>query len=563
MALRVNVVCRNYKDDRVLPRFARYLAECLGWTLTAAPSPQGMDVVYLMGYFEAQLFAQWPEIPVASYFTHREEEPPGNDKAKLFDSVAARVNLRVAMCRLYAAGLEKLGPTITPPLPVERDRFMIAPEVKRGRPVVGFSGYAYKNHRKGEDLVRGVIGSTVGKSCDWVASGRGWPVETRGHTWADMPRFYQGLDVLVCPSRVEGGPMPVLEAMACGIRVVIPRHVGILDELPDAPGVHRYERGNVTSLIEALGAAIRQPYDRKAMRAITAPYSVEAFCFAHAQEFEQVFGSRGPTLDAGISAEIPTEANEVRIRPSPPQDRGTGKTRGIYVVAFGDPARTCALRMMTSAKKHMPDVPIALCAAKRIGPEDVLIVQPDSDVGGRRAKLRAYELAPAEWQSVLYLDADTEVVAPVYPFFQWVEDGWEFVICRDVGETLHSFQRKNNIDELEQVEATVGTLYALQFNGGVWAFRRCAATQRFFERWWREWEVHAQRDQGALIRALYSEPIRIFVLGNEWNKFPKYTPTVETAGIMHYPGDARRWDGKLPGRIDSPEAWARVRGFHK
>ena len=27
---------------------------------------------------------------------------------------------------------------------------------------------------------------------------------------------------------------------------------------------------------------------------------------------------------------------------------------------------------------------------------------------------------------------------------------------------------------------------------------------------------------------------------------------------MHYPGDARRWEGKLPGRIDSKEAWARV-----
>jgi hypothetical protein len=207
----------------------------------------------------------------------------------------------------------------------------------------------------------------------------------------------------------------------------------------------------------------------------------------------------------------------------------------------------------------MPDIPIALCASRRIGPEDVLIVQPDSDVGGRRAKLRAYELAPAEWNAVLYLDADTEIVAPVYPFFQWVEDGWELVICRDVGETLHSFQRKNNMGELQQVEQAVGTLYALQFNGGVWAFRRGKATAAFFERWRREWEVHAQRDQGALIRALYANPIKVFVLGNEWNKFPKYTPECETAGVLHYPGDARRWEGKLPGRLDSSAAWDIVR----
>jgi hypothetical protein len=233
--------------------------------------------------------------------------------------------------------------------------------------------------------------------------------------------------------------------------------------------------------------------------------------------------------------------------------------RGIFCVAFGDPARTCALRLMRSVKKYMPGVPIAVCASKRIGPEDVLCVQPDSDVGARRAKLRAYELAPAEWRSVVYLDADTELVAPIDPLFEWIEDGWEFVICRDVGETLHSFHRKNNGAEFRQVEAAVGTLNAVQFNGGVFAFRRCAAVERFMRRWQAEWEIHAQRDQGALIRALYAEPIRIFVVEHTWNCFPKYTPNVPQPAILHYPMDARRWHGKLPGRIDSREAWAIVK----
>lgn len=232
--------------------------------------------------------------------------------------------------------------------------------------------------------------------------------------------------------------------------------------------------------------------------------------------------------------------------------------RGIYCVAFGAPARACATRMMESAKRHMPDIPIALCASAPIGPEDVLIVKPDSDVGARRVKLMAYELAPPEWQSILYLDADTEIVAPVYQFFQWIEDGWELVICRDVGETLHSFQRKNNLAELRELEAAVGTLFALQFNGGVWALRRCDAVAGFMRRWRDEWETHAQRDQGALLRALHASPLRVLVLGNEWNTFPKHTPGVKTAGVMHYPGNARRWVGKLPGRIDSPEAWRRV-----
>src|SRR4030042_2542419 len=114
---------------------------------------------------------------------------------------------------------------------------------------------------------------------------------------------------------------------------------------------------------------------------------------------------------------------------------------------------------MTSAKKHMPAIPICLCAATKIGPEDVFVQQPDSDVGGRRAKLKAYELSPAEWDAVLYLDADTEVVAPIYAFWEWVEDGWEFVITKDphLMDTMHAFERKNNKRELAGIQQQVKT----------------------------------------------------------------------------------------------------------
>ena len=232
-------------------------------------------------------------------------------------------------------------------------------------------------------------------------------------------------------------------------------------------------------------------------------------------------------------------------------------------MAFGDPARTCALRMMKSAKKHMPEIPIALCADRKIGPEDVLIKQPDSDIGGRRAKLKAYELSPAEWDSVLYLDADTVVVGDIRFYFQLVEDGWEFVICKDphLMDTMHSFRRKNNLAELNETANKIHTLHTLQYNGGVWAFGRNARIKRFFTRWLAEWERHAQRDQGALIRAMYTEPLKVYLLGNEWNTFPKYTKGIETAGLMHYPGDARRWKGLIPGRIDSEAAWRAVKRF--
>ncbi len=559
-APRVNIVCQNMNDDRVIPRFARLLRDRLGWTLSAAPEP--CEVLYLSGYFEATRLRPWPNgVPVAAYFTHKEEEPPNNAKARLFDATAARVQLRVAMCELYAGPLKAFGPTVTPPLPVERERFVIVPHTCGKVPVVGFSGYTYANHRKGEDLVRGVVSSAIGERVEWRASGRGWPVPTKRYDWDEMPSYYQGLDVLVCPSRVEGGPMPVLEALSCGVRVVIPRGVGILDEIPDTAGIYRYERGDLQTLLAALELAVTgRDVEREALREAVSAYSVEAFIEAHCIAFARAFGISAAVDDrAGIDvvpSAAPMKLPKVTIKK--PVNKGTGAKRGIYVVAFGEPSRWCADRLLKSIKKHMADVPICLCAAKPLGLEDVFVKQPDSDVGGRRAKLKAYELAPAEWQSVLYLDADTEVVAPIYQYFEWVEDGWEFVICKDphLMDTMHAFERRNNKQELRHLQDTVKTLHALQLNGGVWAFARGERVASFFTRWRQEWEVYAQRDQGALFRALYADPLKILVLGNEWNTFEKYTHGLTTAGLMHYPGDARRWRGMIPGRIDSREAWA-------
>lgn len=571
MSLRVNVVCRNYQDDRVIPRFARYLAERLGWTLTRRPdTKREYDVVYLSAYFESQVCRGWPDVPVAAMFTHREEQPRGNAKAKLFDKIAGRVDLRIAMCKLYGDYLGKFGPTIQPPLPVERDRFVI-PKQRNRRLVCGLSGYTYTNKRKGEDMVRGLLGSKTAKGVEWRASGRGWPVPTTRYPWKSMPSFYQSLDVLVCTSRVEGGPMPPLEALACGVSVVVPRRVGILDELPDTLGIHRYKRGDAGDLVKALGKAVaaRGDVDRQALRAATGPYTVEAWCTAHEEAFMALVDSEAAGQVDGGMAEHEEPEDEVielddePVELAPAEPRQTTGQRGIYCVAFGDPARKCALRLMKSSKKHMPEIPICLCADRKIGPEDVLVKQPDSDIGGRRAKLKAYQLSPPEWDSVLYLDADTEVVAPIRFYFELIEDGWEFVICKDphLMDTMFHFRRRNNLPELLETEKAIHTLHTLQYNGGVWAFGRNERIARFFARWQRGWEKYAQRDQGALIRAMYTEPLRVYLLGNEWNYFEKYTKGITCAGLKHYPGDARRWTGMIPGRIDSETAWEAVRRF--
>lgn len=280
----MNVVCRNHSEDRVLPRFARYLAAELGWELTAAPIANA-DVTYLMGYFEVQVCRQWPPAPrVACLFTHREEEPALARKTALFDEMAGRVDLRLAMCRKYARLLEDCGPTVETVLPVERDRFVPAPRPTPSRPVVGLSGYTYAGRRKGEDLARALMNRRPG--VDWTVSGAGWHARAQRRPWSSMPAFYQSLDVLVCPSRVEGGPMPVLEALACGVKVVVPRGVGVVDELPDVPGVVRYACGDVNAMAVALDEALDAKADPADLCEATARYSVRGWAQSNSSAVE-------------------------------------------------------------------------------------------------------------------------------------------------------------------------------------------------------------------------------------------------------------------------------------
>lgn len=78
----------------------------------------------------------------------------------------------------------------------------------------------------------------------------------------NMPQYYAGLDLYVCPSKIEGTPNPVLESMACGVPV-ISTDVGIVPQaLDDDPfGMILPSRS-----IEALKSRIRRHYKGGAAR---------------------------------------------------------------------------------------------------------------------------------------------------------------------------------------------------------------------------------------------------------------------------------------------------------
>jgi hypothetical protein len=255
-----------------------------------------------------------------------------------------------------------------------------------------------------------------------------------------------------------------------------------------------------------------------------------------------------------------------------PESDRHGK-RGAYYVAFGEPARECAKASIASFKEFNPGIEVAVVAATPLGCEDIFIQHADEDIGARAVKVQIYDLAPRDWQYILYLDADTQVIANLGFLYQCVLDGWDMVICKNPMKyhLAREMMRSDNRDEVEPTLAGLGCSELIQLNGGVFCFQRNPRTSNFFHAWYDEWTRWGKRDQAALLRALHAHPLKMYVLGNEWNTMVKNTPSgdeyepgrANSAGILHFPLTARRWRGKVAERSDSPEAWARVQEWER
>jgi len=535
--MNVNIVTQRLYANRIVQRMARDLAEATGWTLSEEPD-ETAEINYYMPYAERKRFKGFAATRLAAWFTHREENYP--EKATDYDTSARAVDLRLTSAPLYLTDLASYGPAalVTPYL--DRDKFSPGPLPANIRPTVGVSGYIYRGGRKGEALVARLAASELGRRIHLKATGRGWPCEWKSYAWDEIPGFYRSLDVYLCPSLIEGIPMGPLEALSCGVPVVIPRGVGLLDTLPDVAGIHRYARGDYGDLERALSEALSTPSDREALRATTERFTLRAWVDDHRRAFE------------GLLSPATTHYAARR------DWRGRA---GVYMVAYGAPSRRCAERAIESIHRHMPGLPVALASDTPLGIEDVFVCQPDADVGGRSVKTRIDELAPADWEYVLYLDADTELVAPVLFLLDLLSDGWDAFFCIDASnrQVAKMMLRPDNKDEARETFRLWGADDFLQFNGGVFGYHRNERTAAFLQDWHAEWDRYGKRDQAALDRALFHYPLRLYVLGQEWNTSLRYNQPERSAGIVHHQMEARRvGEGVIWGRLDSKEAWGRV-----
>ena len=78
---------------------------------------------------------------------------------------------------------------------------------------IGVVGRTYHTGRKGEDLVQKLMDEP---GIEWHFTGSGWPAPAEMYPAEMMPDFYNSVDYILIPSYYEGGPMSILEALACG-----------------------------------------------------------------------------------------------------------------------------------------------------------------------------------------------------------------------------------------------------------------------------------------------------------------------------------------------------------
>lgn len=185
-------------------------------------------------------------------------------------------------------------------------------------------------------------------------------------------------------------------------------------------------------------------------------------------------------------------------------------TRGIIYIAYGEAARREARASIETLRRFGP-IDVSVIGEAVPGARHIPFERRDQ--GGRWAKVNLDRLSP--YDLTLYIDADTRVRQNVSAIFDLLTDGWDVVMAPSAqqgdGWLWHVGQAERN-ETAHEIGIT-----GVQLQAGVIGFRKGEAVARLFSIWRDEWERWEGQDQAALLRALYREPVRVWLLGRPWN----------------------------------------------
>ncbi|MGE0797619.1 MAG: glycosyltransferase [Lautropia sp.] len=241
------------------------------------------DIQYYITYSRRR--ARVSPIEVA-YFAHLERD---QQTAQKFFDVASSVEHCVCQATLYEKILRDNGhahvSVISPGVDLEKFALKVR---------VGVVGRTYHTGRKGEQLVARL---TDIPEIDWHFTGEGWPGPARHIPEHQLADFYRDMDYILVPALYEGGPMCVVEALACG-REVVASDVGWVSDFPHIA----FENGNVEDLRRVLLELIER---KRALRATVLDRTWDAWAEGHDRLFRDLLVRHGRSLPSitGVTRE--------------------------------------------------------------------------------------------------------------------------------------------------------------------------------------------------------------------------------------------------------------------
>jgi len=185
--------------------------------------------------------------------------------------------------------------------------------------------------------------------------------------------------------------------------------------------------------------------------------------------------------------------------------------RGILYIAYGKDACREVASSIQSLRDWHRDLPVAVIGEAIEGAQHIPFARRDRI--GRWAKVNLDLLS--RWGQTLYLDADTRIRQPITAGFQMLADGWDLVMTPSRNQGTDWLWHVGEEERRETI-LSVG-IRAVQLQAGMMFFRQCEAVKHMFAGWRAEWERYQGQDQGALLRAIYQAPLKVWLLGRPWN----------------------------------------------
>jgi hypothetical protein len=194
-------------------------------------------------------------------------------------------------------------------------------------------------------------------------------------------------------------------------------------------------------------------------------------------------------------------------------------TKGAIWIAFGNPSLREAMKAIQEYQAILPSAtaaPVALICEAMTPLRNVQhVIREDISWGARQTKVMLDLITP--YNHTLYMDADTRVKSSaILRGFKMLEAGWDLIMAPSHRQGSDVF---GHIDQEERIYTfnRLSNIQAIQFQAGVMWFSNSTQVASLFDAWREEWNVFKRHDQAALARAIDRVPIKIWVLGSDWN----------------------------------------------